>query len=136
MTRSIRLFLSLILVHAAIIACVPKDVVNPVTPPPAPVTPEPEEPDTPGGTASMTICTFNIRYANTADTYPNGSSAAWSVRAPAVKQFIDTAKPDLIGLQEVRREQSNFFSSSYFNSEYGYYDVCRDSSSGSSVANA
>lgn len=136
MTRPIRLFLSLILVHAAIIACVPKDVVNPVTPPPAPVTPEPEEPDTPGGTASMTICTFNIRYANTADTYPNGSSAAWSVRAPAVKQFIDTAKPDLIGLQEVRREQSNFFSSSYFNSEYGYYDVCRDSSSGSSVANA
>ena len=135
MTRLIRLFLSLVLVPAAIISCGPQDVVNPVTPPPDP-DPEPENPNTPGGGASMTVCTFNIRYANTADTYPDGSSAAWSVRAPAVKQFIDTAKPDLIGLQEVRSEQSKFFASSYFNGEYGYYDVGRDSSSGSSVSSA
>lgn len=121
-------------------ACRPADVVNPVTPV-TPVTPQDPTPDDPtptdpsGEAVSMTVCTFNLRYANTADTFPDGSSAAWSVRAPAVKKFVEAAKPDLIGLQEIRKEQSQYFTSN-FGTEYGYYDVGRDSGSGSSVASA
>ena len=123
-------------------ACGPENVVNPVTPPAPKDDPEPETPDTPGtpdipgdGAVSMTICTFNIRYENSADKYPDGSSAAWSVRAPAVKKFIDETKPDLIGLQEIRKGQSTWFSSQ-LSSEYGYYDVSRDNASGTTVASA
>ena len=117
-------------------SCGPEDVVNPVTPPVEEKPEEPGEPSTPdtpsGGEAvSMVVCTFNIRYANTADTYPDGSSAAWKDRKESVKKFLDATKPDLIGLQELRKEQSQWFSS--LSSEYGYYDVNRDNSSGSSV---
>ena len=116
-------------------ACGPVNVVNPVTPP----TPDgPETPETPtpsGGNADpMVICTFNIRYANTADTYPDGSSAAWKDRSAAVKKFFDTVKPDLVGLQEIRQEQSQWFSQQL--TDYGYYDVSRDNASGSTVATA
>lgn len=127
-----------VLVPAAmlVMACGPKDVVTPVTPPNGGQEPE-ENNQTPvgGDGVSMTVCTFNIRYANTADKYPDGTSAAWTVRAPFVKKFIEAAKPDLIGLQEVRKEQSQWFSST-FSKDYGYYDVSRDNASGSSVANA
>lgn len=120
-------------------SCGPEDVVNPVTPPPTPHeggdggdTPPP----TPSGDADpMVICTFNIRYANTSDTYPDGSSAAWKDRSASVKKFFDTVKPDLVGLQEVRKEQAEWFSSQ-LSGEYGYYDVGRDSNSGSSVSSA
>ena len=64
-------------------ACGPGNVVNPVTPPTpsGPETPETPETPTPSGSADpMIVCTFNIRYANNADTYPDGSSAAWSAR--------------------------------------------------------
>lgn len=131
------IFLPAVLFFAA---CRPADVVNPVTPV-TPVTPEDPDPTptpdpTPSGEkVSMTVCTFNLRYANTADTFPDGSSAAWSVRAPAVKKFVEATDPDLIGLQEIRKEQSQYFTSN-FGSEYGYYDVGRDSGSGSSVASA
>ena len=115
-------------------SCKPQNVVNPVTPPPD----NGKEPETPVVTSTpgsaMTVATFNIRYANTADTYPDGSSAAWSVRKDAVKKFLDTVKPDIIGLNEVRKEQSQWFAS--LSSEYGYYDVSRDSSSGSAVSSA
>lgn len=139
MTRIINLFVSFILMPAVLLSCGPKDVINPVTPPtpqedPDP-DPDPENPPENGDAITMTVCTFNIRYANTADKYPDGSSAAWTVRAPSVKKFIDATKPDLIGLQEVRKEQSQWFSSN-FGTEYGYYDVSRDSGSGTTVANA
>ena len=119
-------------------ACGPGNIVNPVTPstPSGPETPETPDTPTPSGSADpMIVCTFNIRYANTADTYPDGSSAAWTARRAAVKKFVDTVKPDLIGLQEVRKAQSEDFAS-YFGAEYGYYDVGRDSGSGASVASA
>lgn len=134
MRKIVGLLLSIILVPVSISACGPEDVVNPVTPPDPVVEPEPDD-SGPGGGVSMTVCTFNIRYANTSDTYPDGSSAAWSVRAPAVKQFVEASKPDLIALQEVRKEQSKYFASS-FGTEYGYYDVSRDSGSGTTVASA
>ena len=120
-----RLFL-LALLPAALLACGSKDVVNPITPPKTdPVDPTPEPGPSEGG-ITMTVCSFNIRYYNTSDDLP------WSARQDAVKQFIDDEKPDLIGLQEVRKEQSQWFSST-FGSEYGFYDVWRDSSSGASV---
>ena len=137
-----KLFLIALLPAALVLqGCGPQDVVNPVTPPstqeggdddddkPAP------PPPSGGETISMTVCSFNIRYANTSDTYPDGSSAAWSARRESVKKFVDTVKPDLIGLQEVRKAQSEDFNS-YFGAEYGYYDVGRDSGSGASVASA
>ena len=122
----------------ALQACGPKNVINPVTPPTPSESETPQTPDTPtpsGSADPMVVCTFNIRYANTADTYPDGSSAAWTARAAAVKKFFDTVKPDLVGLQEVRQEQSLWFSQQ-LSSDYGYYDVSRDNSSGSSVATA
>lgn len=132
----LRVLLPAVLVFGA---CGPQDVVNPVTPPaPKPEPEKPADPGTPsqpGDAVSMTVCTFNIRYANTSDTYPDGSSAAWSARSAAVKKFIDTVKPDLIGLQEVRKEQSQYFTAT-FGSEYGYYDVARDSKTGASVASS
>ncbi len=132
-----RLFLIALLPAVLVLqSCGQKDVVNPVTPP-SPQGGEEgggETPPSEGG-ITMTVCSFNIRYANTADKYPDGSSAAWTARREAVKKFIDEEKPDLIGLQEVRKEQSQWFSST-FSSEYGYYDVSRDNSSGSSVATA
>ena len=127
-------------------SCGPEDVVNPVTPPVQQGGGNGEgggngngggeTPGTPSGgdAVSMTVCTFNIRYANTADKYPDGTSAAWSVRKEPVKKFLDATKPDLIGLQEVRKEQSQWFAS--LSSEYGYYDVSRDNASGSSVSSA
>jgi len=116
-------------------ACGPENTVNPVTPP-APEVPETPDTPTPSGNADpMIVCTFNIRYANTADTYPDGSSAAWKDRAASVKKFFDTVKPDLVGLQEVRQEQSVWFSQQ-LGTEYGYYDVSRDNASGGSVATA
>ena len=126
------------LLPAALLACGSKDVVNPVTPPSPKepeVTPTDPTPSTGGDAVSMTVCTFNIRYANTADKYPDGSSAAWVDRKAAVKKFFDTVKPDLVGLQEIRKEQSQWFSSQ-LSSDYGYYDVSRDNASGSSVATA
>ena len=122
-------------------SCGPQDVVNPVTPPSThegggddgdPPTPPPTP--TPGGeTISMTVCSFNIRYANTNDKYPDGSSAAWKDRAASVKKFFDTVKPDLVGLQEIRPEQSKWFAEQ-LGADYGYYDVSRDSGSGASVS--
>ena len=137
-----KLFLITLLPVALVLqSCGPQDVVNPVTPPSTHEgggddddTPTPPPPS--GGDAvSMTICSFNIRYANTSDKYPDGTSAAWSARRESVKKFVDTVKPDLIGLQEVRKAQSEDFNS-YFGAEYGYYDVGRDSGSGASVASA
>jgi len=132
-----RLFLAFLLPAVLLSqACGPEDVINPVTPPSnhednPPVDPQPSS----GDAAPMTVCTFNIRYANTSDTYPDGSSAAWTARREAVKKFIDTVKPDLVGLQEVRKAQSQDFAS-FFGEEYGYYDVGRDSGTGASVASA
>ena len=119
--------------------CGPEDVVNPVTPPSTheggDEGGDPPSPPPPGETISMTVCSFNIRYANSSDTYPDGSSAAWTARRESVKKFVDTVKPDIIGLQEVRKAQSEDFAS-YFGADYGYYDVGRDSGSGASVASA
>ena len=77
----------------ALQACGPENVVNPVTPPTPSGSETPDTPDTPtpsGSADPMIVCTFNIRYANDADTYPDGSSAAWTARRAAVKKFVDT----------------------------------------------
>ena len=133
-----KLFL-LVLLPAVLFSqsCGPEDVVNPVTPPSPQGGGGDDTPTTPStGTADpMVVCTFNIRYANTSDTYPDGSSAAWKDRSASVKKFFDTVKPDLVGLQEVRKEQSQWFSSE-LSADYGYYDVGRDSGNGSSVTSA
>ena len=133
--------LSLLVLLPAVLlfkACGPEDVVNPVTPPSSqqgggggetPVTPP--TPTTPNADP-MVICTFNIRYANTSDKYPDGTSAAWKDRSASVKKFFDTVKPDLVGLQEVRKDQSEWFAKQL--PDYAYYDVSRDSGSGASVA--
>ena len=137
----IRKLLLLVFLPAAFLfkACGPEDVVNPVTPPGSQGGGGGETPTTPttptGNADPMVICTFNIRYANTSDTYPDGSSAAWKDRSTSVKKFFDTVKPDLVGLQEVRKEQSQWFSAQ-LSADYGYYDVGRDSNSGSSVTSA
>ena len=135
----VRKLLLLVLLPAVLVSqsCGPEDVVNPVTPPNPHEGTDPGDEQTPStGTADpMVICTFNIRYANTSDTYPDGSSAAWKDRSASVKKFFDTVKPDLVGLQEIRKEQAQWFSSQ-LSSEYGYYDVGRDSNSGSSVTSA
>ena len=86
--------------------------------------------------SAMTICSFNIRYANNkGDKFPDGSNAAWTDRRGAVKSFVESIRPDIIGLQEVRKAQSEDFAD-FFANEYGYYDVGRDSQTGASVAEA
>ena len=132
-----KLFLFVLLPAALLFkACGPEDVVNPVTPPSSQEGggDTPETPST-GSADPMVVCTFNIRYAKTSDKYPDGSSAAWKDRSTSVKKFFDTVKPDLVGLQEVRKEQSQWFSAQ-LSADYGYYDVGRDSNSGSSVTSA
>ena len=108
MTMLMRKLFLLVLLPAALLfkACGPEDVVNPVTPPSSGGGGE-ETPTTPstGSADPMVICTFNIRYANTSDKYPDGSSAAWKDRSASVKKFFDTVKPDLVGLQEIRKDQ-------------------------------
>lgn len=124
------LFAALFLVSA----CKPEEVITNSSEdekgPETPVGPvQPADPD------PMIVCTFNIRNANNTDKYPDGSSAAWSDRREAVKKFVDTVKPDLIGLQEIRKAQAEDFAS-FFRSDYGYYDVGRDSKTGASIASA
>ncbi len=92
----------------------------------------PENPST--QSVTMTVCSFNIAYANSSSVYADGSSAAWSVRRDAVKKFVDTTKADIIGLQEIRKSQSLDFIS-FFENEYGYYDVSRSSKTGEPVFN-
>lgn len=89
----------------------------------------------PESETAVTVCSFNIRYANNKDKYPDGSSAAWVDRRDAVKRFMEQVKPDIVGLQEVRKAQSEDFYT-FFGDAYGYYDVGRDSESGASVAEA
>lgn len=125
-----RLFL-IALLPAMFFACGQGDVINPVTPP----APGPDPTPAPGpseGGISMVVCTFNIRYYNTTDKNPDGSSASWDARKDAIKKFIEAEKPDLIGLEEVRKQQAQWFTST-FGTEYGFYDVWRDSASGASV---
>ena len=86
--------------------------------------------------SAFTVCSFNIRYANNkGDCFPDGSSAAWADRRDAVKTFVESVKPDIIGLQEVRKVQAEDFME-FFGNEYGYYDVGRDSPTGASIAEA
>ena len=135
-----KLFLCVLLPAMLVLsACGPENKVNPVTPP----TPNGGGQEGGGGSSTnppesgitMKVCSFNIRYSNTSDKYPDGTSAAWSARKDAVKKFIEDEKPDLIGRQEVRKDQSQWFSST-FSADYAYYDVSRDSSTGASVATA
>ncbi len=131
-----KLFLLTLLPAVMVCAsCEKKDIVNPITPPFGQTDPEPDPDPSTGGADPMIICTFNIRYANTTDSYPGQAegSASWNNRKDAVKKFFDTVKPDLVGLQEIRQEQSQWFFQT-LGSDYGYYDVSRDNASGGSVA--
>lgn len=84
------------------------------------------------GSAPMVICTFNIRQANPKDTLADGTDVSWEVRKPSVKGFLDSVKPDLVGLQEVCREQAEWFAS--YSPDYGYYDVSMDGGIGTSLS--
>lgn len=89
---------------------------------------DPDTPENNGGDDTTTVttksdtlltCSFNIRYYNTSDTYP------WSVRKDAVVKFINTVKPDFVGMQEVRKEQSQDILRSFYQ-DYDWYDISRD----------
>ena len=90
---------------------------------------------TQAGKAPMTVCTFNIRYPNTSDKNPDGTAAGWSQRRASVKKFIQTVKPELITMQEVNPSQAKDLTS-WFSTDYTYYDVGRDSGSGASIVSA
>ena len=88
----------------------------------------------PESETAITVCSFNIRYANNkGDTFVDGTSAAWEDRRDAVKAFIETVKPDIIGMQEIRKVQSEDINS-FFKDEYAFYDVGRDGEHGLSVS--
>ena len=90
----------------------------------------------PENSSRLTVCSFNIRYANNkGDRFPDGSSAAWEERKDAVKRVVEDVRPDFVGLQEVRKIQSEDFAR-FFSGEYGYYDVGRDSETGAPVASS
>ncbi len=76
-----------------------------------------------GDGQTLTAGSFNIRYYNTSDEYP------WSARKDAVLKFINTLKPDFLGLQEVKSTQSQDISYA-LSEDYGYYDIDRDSGKG------
>lgn len=103
-------------------SCTPETVVNKV-----PGKDNNENTDNPetvvDNDKNIVTCSFNIRYYNTSDPY------TWNDRKAAVKKFIETVKPDIVGLQEVRSTQSQDFSS-FFGKDYGYYDINRDTGQG------
>ena len=76
-----------------------------------------------GNGKTLLAGSFNIRYYNTTDTYP------WSVRKDAVFKFIETTRPDFLGLQEVKATQSQDFAYK-LSDTYGYYDINRDTGKG------
>lgn len=78
---------------------------------------------------NILTCSFNIRYYNTTDPY------TWNDRKPAIKKFIDTVKPDIVGFQEVRPTQSQDITS-MFKDDYGYYDINRDTGYGLASASS
>ena len=86
-----KLFLVTLLPAALVLmSCGPKDVVNPVTPPSTHEGGGSDEPPTPptppsGDAVSMTVCTFNIRYANTSDKYSGTRTRRTSIPTAAAR---------------------------------------------------
>ncbi len=110
-------FLTFALAFLALVSCGKEPVINRV---PVPGTGEEEEEIVyEGKSDKLNVCSFNIRYYNTSDTYP------WSSRKNAAMKFITTEKPDFLGYQEARPEQSQDFYNS-LKDEYGMYDISRD----------
>lgn len=68
----------------------------------------------------LDICSFNLRYYNTEDPYP------WSVRKGPVMKFVKDARPDFVGLQEIRWQQGLDIEAS-LTDDYYFYNVDRDS---------
>ncbi|MBP5636426.1 MAG: endonuclease/exonuclease/phosphatase family protein [Bacteroidales bacterium] len=72
-------------------------------------------------TTDLLVCTFNIRYPE-----PSDGDYIWDNRKDAVCNFILTRKPDIIGMQEVERVQSEYILSKV-KDEYGLYGIGRES---------
>jgi len=71
--------------------------------------------------ADLLVCTFNIRYGSADD-----GDYCWDNRKDAVCKFINTRKPDIIGMQEVERSQAEYLNSQ-LGSDYGIYGIGRES---------
>lgn len=83
--------------------------------------------DVPEGSGkTLEVCSFNIRYYNTSDTYP------WSARKDAVVKFFKSSSIDFAGIQELRSTQAQDIVYN-LGDTYGFYDINRDT--GSSVSN-
>lgn len=72
-------------------------------------------------TADLLVCTFNIRYPE-----PSDGAYVWENRRDAVCKFIQTRKPDIIGMQEVEKVQAQYILSKT-GEEYGLYGIGRES---------
>ncbi len=73
--------------------------------------------------ADLLVCTFNIRYGSAVE---EDSKNNWDNRKAGVLKFIQTRKPDIIGLQEVEKAQANYLNDN-LKSEYGFYGIGRES---------
>lgn len=71
--------------------------------------------------ADLLFCTFNIRYPE-----PSDGAYIWENRRDAVCKFIQTRKPDIIGMQEVEKVQAQYILSKV-GEEYGLYGIGRES---------
>lgn len=80
---------------------------------------EPEK--KPVESADILYCTFNIRYPE-----PSDGAYIWENRRDAVCKFIQTRKPDIIGMQEVEKVQAQYILSK-LGEEYALYGIGRES---------
>ncbi len=111
-------FFTFALAFLALLSCGKEPVINRV-PVAGAGDEEEEEIVYEGKSDKLNVCSFNIRYYNDSDAYP------WTARKNAAMKFITTVKPDFLGYQEARPEQSKDFYNS-LKDEYGMYDISRD----------
>lgn len=71
--------------------------------------------------ADLTVCTFNIRYGSA----PDGANS-WDNRKAAVVKFIQTRQPDVIGMQEMEKDQAVYLKAQ-IGSDYEIYGLGRES---------
>ncbi|WP_320053823.1 endonuclease/exonuclease/phosphatase family protein [uncultured Acetobacteroides sp.] len=69
--------------------------------------------------SSLKVATFNIRNSNA-----NDGINRWENRKAIAAEFINTEKPDIIGMQEVLQEQLDYLSSNL--NAYSYVGVARE----------
>jgi endonuclease/exonuclease/phosphatase family metal-dependent hydrolase len=69
--------------------------------------------------AQLRVLTYNIRYEN-----PGDGANVWPNRREAMARYLAEMKPDLFGLQEAERQQSEYLASAL--PDYRWYGVGRD----------